>query len=61
MTVYQVGDVVQLLGGGPNMTVEKVSRDRTVYVVWFDEQDMLSRSGFPCTTLRRLRKIEAKK
>jgi len=61
MTVYQVGDVVQLLGGGPNMTVEKVDPDNTISAVWFDEQDQLSRGWFPFTVLRRLRKAEVDK
>jgi uncharacterized protein YodC (DUF2158 family) len=47
---YEIGDVVSLMSGGPDMTVTTVCEEtNTVFATWFDEPDEDGYSGEPHT------------
>jgi uncharacterized protein YodC (DUF2158 family) len=53
---FRCGDVVQSIGGGPRMTVERVGPDAPdgsawFYVTWFDSNDHLHRDLLLAKTL----------
>ena len=47
-----IGDRVQLVSGGPEMTVENIYADHAA-VVWFDEDSDVVREVFPAAGLKR--------
>jgi uncharacterized protein YodC (DUF2158 family) len=49
---FQIGDVVELKSGGPDMTVESIE-DLKASCVWFDKGDM-KRALFPSNTLQKV-------
>lgn len=50
---FQVGDKVQLLSGGPAMTVEQVLDGDRIYCVWFHNTEH-RREPFPAATLKKI-------
>jgi uncharacterized protein YodC (DUF2158 family) len=51
MTPFDVGDIVELRSGGPDMTVAEVEEDM-IAVVWFDENNIMRTEAlnFNCVT-----------
>jgi uncharacterized protein YodC (DUF2158 family) len=47
---FNIGDVVCLNSGGPEMTVKTIEGD-TVFCVWFDEDRKMQGSNFKAQTL----------
>jgi uncharacterized protein YodC (DUF2158 family) len=52
MAAFQIGDVVELKSGSPNMTVEDAGEGDTVSCVWFDKSEA-KRGYFPASTLKK--------
>jgi uncharacterized protein YodC (DUF2158 family) len=48
---FNVGDVVSLPSGGPNLTVYKLEGAAAVSCVWFDEAGVLRREMLPVACL----------
>ena len=48
---FDIGDVVQLMSGGPVMTVSKVG-ERYVWCSWFDRKDQPQMASFNPKTLK---------
>ena len=51
MSEFKAGDVVQLKSGGPNMTVERINDDRSLWCVWF-EGGKPDYKAFPAVALK---------
>jgi uncharacterized protein YodC (DUF2158 family) len=51
MENFEIGDVVQLRSGGPNMTVHGVISDGDIVCQWF-EIDVVHEENFPKEALR---------
>lgn len=50
--VLKVGDVVELMSGGPTMTVDKIEEDgNLVRCIWFDDAGQLQCGTFRMNTL----------
>jgi uncharacterized protein YodC (DUF2158 family) len=49
---FQIGDVVELKSGGPDMTVESIEEVK-VLCIWFDKADM-KQARFPSDTLQKV-------
>jgi len=49
----EVGDVVELVSGGPRMTVSLIPSPQTVQVMWFDEEDALKTAQLTIGSLKR--------
>lgn len=55
MAQFQLGDVVQLKGGGPFMAVTKTGYERgEVYCEWFVEHAEVKGHRFPCEALKKI-------
>jgi len=50
-TKFQLGEVVQLVSGGPHMTVVGYSNKGDVACCWFDREQKKRLSNFPQTAL----------
>lgn len=51
--MFEVGDVVQLKSGGPNMTVKEVNETHTI-AVWFPANDELKAQAFVHNTVKKV-------
>jgi len=54
---YKQGDLVQLLSGGPAMTVAALPKAKPAWCVccyWFDDSKVLHERWFPVDTLQRV-------
>lgn len=52
--VLEIGDVVQLKSGGPQMTVEGVSSDKSrVSCIWFSDESV-KKDGFQTQSLQKV-------
>ncbi len=57
---YKPGDIIILLSGGPDMTVEKVEKPHiytgssTITAIWFDNNNILNRDTFLSSTIKLL-------
>lgn len=52
---FKIGDVVQLMSGGPIMTVVRVEKDNCYFCQWFDNKDIVHERTFPANALSRTR------
>jgi uncharacterized protein YodC (DUF2158 family) len=51
---YEVGDVVRLRSGGPEMTVKKVQDSGWIECMWFTKERSLGQASFPKKTVVRV-------
>ena len=51
MSTFNVGDVVQLRSGGPEMTVLAVLRGNVATCVWFTHEDAIRSKKIPLVAL----------
>ena len=42
MSIFKVGDLVQLKSGGPVMTIEKINNAESIFCVWFRDVELTS-------------------
>lgn len=52
---FQIGNVVQLLSGGPYMTINEIDNDR-VCCIWFPTKENLSSAFFHKNSLTLIKK-----
>lgn len=58
MSIFSIGDVVQLKSGGPLMTVESTGPDTSgrerVLCVWFDSKESQQKNSFAVESLEKI-------
>jgi uncharacterized protein YodC (DUF2158 family) len=57
MEEFEIGAVVQLRSGGPNMTVHSLSSDGDVVCKWFEANEV-HEENFPKEALKKVEQVE---